>query len=346
MHRRSLPYLVAENQRDDRRAGGNVARSPMAPVPSLARNLHRRTAGTTERAGSRASGGAPFLRLVRGDHSGAGRGSGGLPGPFPREPQFVLPGEPFPGGQAGGNRARRRRGRDGARFVRGRGLIFAGARPALPPGDGGGIGRGGRGGSGLQRRTRGPRQPARRTAHDGGLPRYAGAHSGFRASRSATRRSRQDRSAEADRPAPAWRDHRGGRPHNPRARSGYATRFGLRNREDDAGRPVPADVPFGDGGAAESVLRHALFTNEIGMTGSATPDNENTPIRAATYFQQLVRISGRTHFQGPTRTKCNHLYPPPNEPNQSGAGLLACLPPPGVPKDAERTQSHFRTLIS
>src|ERR1035441_2451947 len=31
----------------------------------------------------------------------------------------------------------------------------------------------------------------------------------------------------------------------------------------------------------------------------------------------------RTHFQGPTRTKCNRLYTPPNEPNQSGAGLLA-----------------------
>src|ERR1035441_5194005 len=115
----------------------------MAPVPSLARNLHRRAASTTERAGSRPTGGVPFLRLVRGDHSGAGRGRGRLPGPFPREPQCVLPGEPFPGGQAGGNRARRRRGRDGARFVRGRGLIFAGARPALPPGDGGGIGRGG-----------------------------------------------------------------------------------------------------------------------------------------------------------------------------------------------------------
>ena len=50
--------------------------------------------------------------------------------------------------------------------------------------------------------------------------------------------------------------------------------------------------------------------NEIGMTGSATPDNENTPIRAATYFQQLVRISGRTPEET-GGTGPNRRYPMP-----------------------------------
>src|ERR1035437_6912371 len=48
--------------------------------------------------------------------------------------------------------------------------------------------------------------------------------------------------------------------------------------------------------------------NEIGMTGSATPDNENTPIRAATYFQQLVRISGRTQSRIRTLGAASGLY--------------------------------------
>jgi hypothetical protein len=46
------------------------------------------------------------------------------------------------------------------------------------------------------------------------------------------------------------------------------------------------------------------------MTGSATPDNENTPIRAATYFQQLVRISGRTPEET-GGTGPNRRYPMP-----------------------------------
>ncbi len=82
-----------------------------------------------------------------------------------------------------------------------------------------------------------------------------GEGAGFRGAGSAANGDRQGGSRAAGGVAAAADHDRGVRSGDPGARSGGADGGGLSHRADDAGGLVPADVPFGDGGAAEAGVR-------------------------------------------------------------------------------------------
>ena len=104
-----VPGGVAEDQSGDRGAGGDAARRAVAAIHTVARSVHGRARGADQRAGDGSSGGAALLRLVRDADSGTGGRRAGLPGRVPREQQFVLPGEPVPDRPAGGSGDRKER---------------------------------------------------------------------------------------------------------------------------------------------------------------------------------------------------------------------------------------------
>ena len=181
-------------------AGGDGARPPLAGVSAVDRGLHQRDGRAAQRAGDGQAGGAALLRLVRGEDPGPGVGRAGIyrrwRSALPGEQRLVFPGEPVSGRQTGGSGAGGRIGRDCARSVCGRGVVLDSHGAAIRRGDGGGIGRGRRAGSHLERGAGG-----RESGGDGGVggavPAPGGTCAGVRVAGSAAHRDRQGDRAPA-----------------------------------------------------------------------------------------------------------------------------------------------------